>query len=279
MTRNTPNNTATESIAAEPSYEQILVKRQGELSLITLNRPDKLNAWTRQMNYELIDAISAANNDPAIGAIVVTGAGRGFCAGADIEHAFQNREDSERAARERKPDRKPVDWVRFVRESKPIVGAINGVAVGVGITLALPFDVLIASTEAKMGMFFVRMGVVPELASSHFLVQRVGWALASEMCLTGKLYKARELDGTGLVNRVVEPDRLMDDALATARAIAENPESSLRAVKYLLTANGAESDFEKVQEREREALAIAYESPAHKEAIQAFVEKRKPVFR
>ena len=255
------------------SYEQILVDRQDGLAVVTLNRPDKLNAWTRQMNRELIAAISQANDDPEVGAIVLTGAGRGFCAGADVEQAFHRRKEGDDEAEER-----TADWVELVRSSKPLVAAINGVAVGVGITMVLPFDILLASTAAKIGMFFVRMGLVPELGSSQLLVQRVGFAKASEMCLTGKLYEAAELEGTGLLNGIVDPESLMDEALSMANTIAANPPSSLRAIKKLLTENGSETDLAAVQRRELAALAKAYETPDHKEAVSAFLEKRAPRF-
>jgi enoyl-CoA hydratase/carnithine racemase len=257
------------------SYEQILWERRGDVGLLTLHRPEKLNAWTRRMQAEMFDAIDRANADPAIGAVVVTGAGRGFCAGADVKAQFATRLEGGEAS----ADQPRRDWVSFVRESKPLVAAINGVAVGVGLTMVLPFDVLLASSEARVGMFFVRMGLVPELASSHFLAQRVGFGLASEMCLTGQLYPAAELAGSGLFNRVVAPDRLLDEALALAGAIAANPDWSLRTIKRLLTQNAADSDTAAVQRREMAALEEAYRTPEHKEAVAAFLEKRPAAFR
>ena len=128
-------------------------------------------------------------------------------------------------------------------------------------------------------MFFVRMGLVPELASSHFLVQRVGFALASEMCLSGKLYEASELAGTGLVNRVVPHDQLLEEAIETARGIGANSAPSLRMIKELLTANGTCEDLQEVERREHDALEKAYMTPEHKEAVSAFMEKRQPRFR
>jgi 2-(1,2-epoxy-1,2-dihydrophenyl)acetyl-CoA isomerase len=157
------------------SYSQILVEQRGDVLLITLNRPEKLNAWTRTLNRELEDAIRGANENPDVGAIVITGAGRGFCAGADIGESFQAPlQADERPALNGGAEPGESRWVELIRESKPIVAAINGVAVGVGITMMLPVDIIIASDRARIGMFFVRMGLVPELASSHFLVQRVG---------------------------------------------------------------------------------------------------------
>jgi enoyl-CoA hydratase/carnithine racemase len=255
-------------------YEQITTETRGDVLLLTLNRPEKLNAWTDQMRREMIEAIDAANNDPAIGAVIVTGAGRGFCSGADIEQTFQSRIEG-------KPEERttPRDWVAFCRESKPLIAAVNGVAVGVGLTMILPFDIIVASDQARLGMFFVRMGLVPELASSHYIVQRVGFAKASEMCLTGKLYPATEVTGTGLVNEVVPHDQLLPRAFELASQIAVNSAPALRMIKALLTVNGACEDLREVQKREIEALAIAYSTPEHKEAVKAFLEKRKPDFR
>ena len=256
-------------------YGQIRWERRGEVGLLTLDRPEKLNAWTRRMQAEIFDALDRANADAGIGAVVVTGAGRGFCAGADVKAQFANRLEGGDPA----IDDARRDWVAFVRESKPLVAAINGVAVGVGLTMVLPFDVLLASTDAKVGMFFVRMGLVPELASSSFLARRVGFGLASEMCLTGRLYEASELAGSGLFNRVVTPDRLLHEAISVATAIAANPDWSLRTIKRLLTENASESDLELVQRRELEALERAYRTPEHREAVDAFLAKRPARFR
>lgn len=255
------------------SYEQILVENRGNVCWLTLNRPDRLNAWTRHMGRELAQAIHDANADPDVGAIVVTGAGRAFCAGADIEQAFNARLEGEA------DEGRSEDWVALVRRSKPMIAALNGVAVGVGITQVLPFDLLVASKQAKVGMFFVKMGLVPELGSSHFLVQRVGLALASEMCLTGRLYRAEELAQSSFFNHVVEHEELESFTQELAEQIAANPEPSLRMIKALLSENGSERSLDKVQERELEALHQAYETPEHREAVKAFLEKREPNFK
>jgi len=260
-------------------YTQILHEQIDDVVLLTLNRPEKLNAWTRTMNLELEDAIEAANDDPSVGAIVLTGAGRGFCAGADIQSSFTDRLSAVESGAEVEEEDTGRDWVSFVRSSKPLLAAVNGVAVGVGITMILPFDVILASDKARIGMFFVRMGLVPELASSHFLVQRVGFAVASEMCLSGRLYSADAFANTGLVNRVVEHDRLLDETMSVAKEIAANPAPSLRMIKALLTSNGSCDDLEQGGRRELEALELAYATPEHKEAVQAFLEKRPPRFR
>lgn len=257
-------------------YTQILEERRGNVLLLTLNRPDKLNAWTRTLNAELQDAIRAANDNPAVGAIVITGAGRAFCAGADIQESFHDPlQAGERPALNGGKEPGESQWVDLLRASKPIIAAINGVAVGIGITMVLPADIILASDRAQIGLFFVRMGLVPELGSSHFLVQRVGFAKASEMCLTGQLYNAADIADTGLVNRVVPHDALLDEAIALASQVASNPQPSLRMIKDLLTQNGSCEDLAEVCRREHVALAAAYETPEHKEAVAAFMARQK----
>ena len=255
----------------DSSYEQILFRTEGNVAVLTLNRPERLNAWTPVMNRELADAIGRCNEDASIGAIVVTGAGRGFCAGADIRDNFKARLDGE--------NEEPLgDWIGLVRGSKPIVAAVNGPSVGVGATMILPMDVIVASEAAKFAMAFVKMGLTPELASSHFLVQRMGFGRASEMCLSGRLYSGAEAYELGLADRLAAPDALLDTALEIAGAMAANPSPQLRWIKRLLTENGAETDIGAVQRREGEALQRAYVSAEHKEAVSAFLEKRPPNF-
>lgn len=255
--------------------DQISFERRGNVGIVTLNRPDRLNAWTNQMNGELCDVITHCNEDAEVGALVLTGAGRGFCAGADIKDNFQARLEGKTAGQ---PTRKLPDWVTLVRASKPLLAAVNGAAIGVGATMILPFDVIIASDRARFGMGFIKMGLVPELASSHFLVQRMGIGRASEMCLTGRLYSGAEAHAMGLVDRLVPHDDLLPTTLALAAEIAANPGPQLRWIKDLLTRNGSETDLTKVQQRELDHLLVARKSPEHKEAVSAFLEKRPPDF-
>src|SRR4051795_13554155 len=236
------------------SYQTIEYETRGRVALITLNRPDKLNAWTPQMASEQADAINAANDDPDVGAIVMTGAGRGFCAGADMDETFRTRlegtDPGGTTAEGSGGMPADVDWVGLMRASKPLIAAVNGAAVGIGMTMILPFDVIIASDRARFGMLFVKVGLVPELASTHFLVQRVGFGRAGEMALTGRLYDAAEALAMGLADRVVAPEDLLDTALALGEEIAANPAPQLRMIKRLLTANASETDLTAVQQRE-----------------------------
>jgi 2-(1,2-epoxy-1,2-dihydrophenyl)acetyl-CoA isomerase len=253
-------------------YEQINYDVDDGVATITLNRPDRRNAWTPRMARERFDAVARANEDPQVGAILVTGAGKGFCAGADMSAFDAQLEGGDRAEG-------GGDWTALVRASKPMVAAVNGAAVGVGLTMILPFDVIVASEQAKFGMFFIRMGIVPELASTHFLVQRMGFGRASEMCLSGRLYGAAEAHAAGLADHLVAPDELLSRAGEIARSMGGNPPPQLRWIKELLTRNGSETDLAEVQRREFLRLREAYATPEHREAVEAFLEKRPPRFR
>jgi 2-(1,2-epoxy-1,2-dihydrophenyl)acetyl-CoA isomerase len=164
-----------------------------------------------------------------------------------------------------------------MRASKPVVGAINGASIGVGLSMTLSMDFLVAHPDAKLSVRFVKMGVVPELASSHFLVQRCGWGNASDLVLSGRTVLGAEAKALGLVDDVA--DDVVAAAVARAESYAVNAPPSLRFAKQLLTDNGAESDLSLVQRRELAALEVAYTTPEHREAVAAFLEKREPDFR
>ncbi|MDP6978261.1 MAG: enoyl-CoA hydratase-related protein [Myxococcota bacterium] len=265
------------------SYEMITYGVHGDVALITLNRPDKLNAWTPQMSEEMADALGRSNDDRNIGAIVLTGAGRGFCAGADMEDTFKSRIDGVDPGKDTQGGSgglpAGLDWVKLVRESKPVVAAVNGAAVGIGLTMILPCDVILASERAKLGMGFIKMGLVPELASTHFLVQRMGFGRASEMCLSGRLYMAAEAHAQGLVDRLAPENEVLDQAMELAREFAANPAPQLLMTKRLLTENGSDTNLSEIQERESALLRECWKTPEHKEAVNAFIEKRPPKFR
>jgi enoyl-CoA hydratase/carnithine racemase len=258
------------------AYEQILREQRDDVVLLTLNRPDKLNAWTPQMSGELTDAIEAADADSSVGAVVVTGAGRGFCAGADISAVFDAQLSGEKAA---STPARTRDWIELIRTTKPIVAAVNGPAVGVGLTMILPFDRIVVAESAKLSVRFVKMGLVPELASSSFLPQRCGFGAASDLMLSGKTVLGGEAVAIGLADEVVADDAVVDIAIERARSYAENPTPQLRWIKELISQNANETDTTAVQHREVAALQQAYATPEHKEAVAAFLEKRKPVFR
>ena len=229
------------------------------------------------MGAEMAQAIAAANADNDVVAIVVTGAGRGFCAGADMSAVFQAQMDEK--AGDAEPPPSMGDWVGLMRSSKPIVAAINGAAIGVGLSQVLSMDHIVAAEGAKLSMRFVKVGVVPELGSSKLVPMRIGFGKASEMMLTGKTILAEEAAEIGLVDNCVAPDQLMDAAYEMAHAMGENPQASLAFTKQLLTENMTETSLKEVQKLELALLDQAYETPEHKEAIAAFLGKREPDFR
>jgi enoyl-CoA hydratase/carnithine racemase len=267
-------------MATVKTYEFITFEKRDRVGLITLNRPDRLNAWTYAMNDEILDAIEACNNDAGIGAIVITGAGRGFCAGADVKgfnNAISERESSSDGLT---PDdrRREEHLAAFLRRSKPLIAAVNGPSIGVGMTMTLPMDIRIASDSARFSMRFIRMGIVPEVASTTYLPQIVGLQNALDLILTAKTIDAEEALRIGLVKAVVPGDRLLDEALAYAAEIANNPTEQVVVAKQMVHKHMVQPDIDAVVGEENRNIVRAYKGPAHKEAVTAFLEKRQPKF-
>ena len=260
------------------TYETILCELRNGIMLITLNRPERLNAWTYHMGGELHHAIEAGNQDEAVLAMVLTGSGRGFCAGADIVDLFKAQSEGDRS--EGAETEQPGNWVELVRGSKPMVAAVNGAAIGVGLTQILPFDYIIGGPTAKFSARFIKMGLVPELASSYFIAARTGFGQANRLMLTGETIDSHRALQIGLIDESVETEaELVERGLELAQLMGDNPQKALRMVKSLVTQNLAETDLKKIQHRELTALHACYESPEHKEAIDAFINKRAPDFK
>jgi enoyl-CoA hydratase/carnithine racemase len=267
------------------SYSDILYEVEGPLLIITLNRPDKLNAYTAVMGRELTDAFRRADADDAIRVVIVTGAGRGFCAGADISagaNSFDAAAGTSVSFGTQAPDVRRsgssfVDAIFNCR--KPSIAAFNGAAVGVGLTLTLPMDIRIAAEGARFGFVFARRGLVPEAASAWFLPRLVGLSQALRWCLSGRLFKAEEALAGGLVSEIVPAASLLDRAKEIAREIAEETAPvSIALTRQLLWRYAGAADYS-------EALKIdgplAMELGAGgdvKEGVAAFLEKRKPRF-
>lgn len=260
------------------SYEQILVDRRDRVGIITLNRPEKLNAWSYHMAGEIRDAMESFNNDRSIGAVVMTGAGRAFCAGADIGGWDNQIEEAQARGRQPRAEADAENYINFVARSKPVVCAINGPCIGVGLTMTLPCDVRIASENARLSMRFIRIGVLPELASTKLLGHIVGLTHALELMLSGRIIDAAEAGRIGLVNRVVPAERLIDEAMETAAEIAFNPAESIAAVKSMAWDALQEPSLEAVMKREGKEFNLAMQRPYFKEAVKAFMEKRQPDF-
>jgi 2-(1,2-epoxy-1,2-dihydrophenyl)acetyl-CoA isomerase len=254
-------------------YEHILYESRGAVALITLNRPERLNAWTQRMENEFIDAIEAAAEDPAIGCVVVTGAGRGFCAGADIGGWDRGSKGAtprnlSKMLNEGGSPEVPLALSR----GKPIIAAINGVSVGVGLTMTMACDIRIASTEARFSARFVKVGLTPECGSSRYL------PLVAGLPNTGRIIDAEEALQRRLVDRLVAPEQLMPEAMKLAEEIAANPHEAVWQAKRLLHVNATESDLRRVTTLECYSIRERQAEPDHREAVQAFMEKRPPVF-
>lgn len=266
------------------SYETLLYEIDGAVLTVTLNRPDKLNAYTAVMGVELADAFHRADADDDVRVVIVTGAGRGFCAGADISggaRAFDAKAEGSVAFAA--PGRARQSGGGFVEAifncRKPSIAAINGAAVGVGATLTLPMDIRIASSAAKLGFIFARRGLVPEAGSAWFLPKLVGLPQALRWCLSGALITADDAKAGGLLSEVVEPDQLLARARAIALEIAENtaPVSVALARQMLWRFAGAPDPWGLLKVDGPLSMELGA-GPDVREGVGAFIEKRPPRF-
>ena len=263
------------------SYKHILVDVADQVATMTLNRPQRLNAWTPEMAAEMIDAFQKIDEDDSITVSILTGAGRGFCAGMDLSAGGSTFDAS---AQEGADKERPVtdipggSIIRSLLElKKPIIVAVNGPTVGVGVTMILPMDIRLAAESARFGMVFVRRGVLPELASPWFLPRIVGVSKAAELMYTGRIISAQEALECGLVSRVVPDAELMSVAREMASEIATHAAPvSLALTKRMLWQFLAETDLERVEEINHTYFAWAGTQPDCKEGIDSFLEKRPP---
>jgi|CXWL01.1.fsa_nt_gi enoyl-CoA hydratase/carnithine racemase len=261
--------------------QEIRYEVRDRVATVTLHRPEKLNAFTRRMRDELIEAFGSADADDGVRAVIVTGAGRAFCAGADLSGGgatfdYAKRDD---AGEDDHRDGGGRVSLSIFALKKPVIAAINGPAVGVGATMTLPMDIRIASSAAKFGFVFARRGIVPEACSSWFLPKVVGVSRAAEWLYTGRVFGADEALAGGLVSRVVEPGDLMPAARALAREIADNtsPVAVALARQMLWRMAGADHPMEAHKVDSRGIFSMGA-SPDVKEGIAAFLEKRAPQF-
>ena len=264
------------------AFTEILYVVEDGVLTLTLNRPAKLNALTRTMLAELLEALERADADDAVRAVIVTGAGRAFCAGADLSAGAKTfdraaRPDADPAAPHR--DGGGLFTLRVYDLKKPVIAAINGPAVGFGATMTLPMDIRIASSAARMGFVFSRRGVVPEAASTWFLPRVVGINQAAEWVYTGRVFPAAEALAGGLVSRVVEPDALLPTARALAREMADNTSavSVALARQMMWTLLGADHPMAGHRLDSR-AMEYMGRSPDAYEGVTSFLEKRPPRF-
>ena len=254
------------------------------VATITLNRPDRLNAFTHPMADEIIAAFDATDADDDVRVVVVTGAGRGFCAGADLAGTGDSADARGGTFDQGGATEAPRDYggqvsLRIFASTKPVIGAINGPAVGVGATMTLPMDVRLLSTSARMGFVFARRGIVPEAASSWFLPRLVGISQAMEWVMTGRVFDAQEALAGGLARSVHEPDALLPAAYALAAEIVENTSgvSVALARRMLWRMLGADSPVEAHVRDSMAMFALGSAGDAY-EGVQAFLDKRPAVF-
>ncbi|MEX0781303.1 MAG: enoyl-CoA hydratase-related protein [Dehalococcoidia bacterium] len=249
------------------------------VATLTLNRPERMNALRPQTTREMREAIAAARDDDNVRCLLITGAGRGFCAGDDFQAIFLA-EDREKRRVERKINRLKqgelsLDDV-FALE-KPTIAAVNGAAVGYGMDLALYCDIRFASENAKFGWYFTRRGVLGTVGGTFVLRQLVGLSKAFELTLTGDLVDAEEAQRIGLVSKVVPGEQLMEEARAMARKLASGPPLAQRAVKRAMH-KGFEMDWKTLGEYQQALGDVLWETDDHLEGVNSFVEKREPRF-
>jgi enoyl-CoA hydratase/carnithine racemase len=263
-------------------FEQIKTDLAERVLTITLDRPERLNAWTAQMGEELRAAFDRADADDEVRAVIVTGAGRGFCAGADLASGgdtfdYRARVQAESAGPPR--DNGGQLTLRIFESTKPVIAAINGPAVGVGATMTLPMDVRLASESARIGFVFVRRGIVPEACSSWFLPRLVGISRAMEWVATGRVFEAQEALQGGLVRSVHPPGELLDAAHALAREIADNaaPVSVALARQMMWRMLGAEHPMI-AHRADSRGLFLRGQAEDVREGIAAFLDKRPAQF-
>ena len=257
------------------SSKHVEVVCTGHVACVTMNRPDKLNALTSQMAAELHSALAAIAEDSNVRVAILTGAGRGFCSGADVNELLA-------------PDTRAVNVqdgfgvtelsARIWSMPQPVIAAVNGVAAGAGLAIALACDIRIASHEAGFSSVFVKRSLVPDTGASLLLPRVVGAAAAMEMALTGNVYNAQWALEKGLVSRVVTADKLMQEATALADEIASNPPLAVRATRSLLNGGDA-ADLAAAMQRESETKALLSATDDAREASLSFLERRPPVYR
>ncbi len=271
----------------QQKFETITYSIANNIATITLNRPDKLNAFTPVMRNEICAALDLTDADDEVRVVVFTGAGRAFCAGADLSSGgntfdYKNRQDSAREelrVGDVYRDGGGIVTLRIYDSLKPVIGAINGAAVGIGVTMQLAMDIRLAADNAKFGFVFARRGVTPEAASAWFLHRTVGMQTALEWIYTGRVFSATEAHERGLVRSLHKPEDLLDATYALAREIADNsaPVSVALARRMLWQMSGAAHpmDAHKIDSR---AIQSRGQSNDAREGIASFLEKREARF-
>jgi 2-(1,2-epoxy-1,2-dihydrophenyl)acetyl-CoA isomerase len=260
-------------------FEDILLEKDGGIALLVLNRPDRLNSFTTKMYRELSNRMNQIKKDDEIKVVIITGAGKGFCAGSDVSDRLASRV-GKIGEENRFETLRPTGAVALdiADLDKPIIAAINGVAVGAGLSLALLSDIRLASDKARFGAVWINMGFIPDLGATYYLPRIVGMEKALELMLSGEVINAEEALRIGLVSRIVPHERLMTDAKELATKIAAGPSVAVELTKRGLR-RALSNDLKTQLDYESYAQNLCRKTEDHKEAVQAFKEKRKPKFR
>jgi len=255
-------------------YKALLVQVTDAVALVKLNNPESLNALSADIKADLADFLTQARADEGIRAIVLTGEGRAFCAGGDLKG-----QPASSVAEGRTRIKKLQELVKLIRDTeKPVIAAVNGFAVGAGMNLAIACDIIIAAEDSKFSEIFTNVALIPDAGGLHFLPQLVGPMRAKELCFTARRIGATEAERMGLVNKVVPPDELIDEAMRMAATIAKGPAISIAYIKRLLN-KSMEWDLDTLLEAEAFAQGICMKTEDAQEGVLAFKEKRSPVFR
>ena len=261
------------------TYKCLLYEVKDAIATLTLNRPDRLNALGDTLRDDLHDAVLRAGADPGVRAMVITGAGKGFCSGGDVKAMNEAKESgAERPVAEKVAPLRDRVLLAMRDAPQPIIAAVNGAAAGAGMNLALGCDIRLASTAARFGETFAKRGLHPDWGGTYFLPRLVGMAKAAELIFTGDMIDAHEALRLGLVSAVYPPEELLPAAYELARKIAAGPPIAIRLAKRALY-NGEGTDLRGGLEFETFAQNICFETEDAREGIRAFVEKRAPQFK
>lgn len=254
-------------------FETVLYEVRNQVAYITLNRPDKLNAFTEQLNKEIQTAIKDASRDKAVRALVITGAGRAFCSGEDLAGVSDDMDHGEVLRKRYNPMLLELD-----RCEKPVIAAVNGVAAGAGMSLALACDFRVASEKASFVEAFIHVGLVPDAGNLYYLPRIIGHAKALELAVFGEKVPAEKAIELGLVTEVIPMGNWDEKVAAFAERLANMPTKAIGLIKRNLKASW-HSNLENYLERDAQSQRIAGQTADHKEGVQSFMEKRKPVFK
>lgn len=258
------------------SYHSFILTKADGVAVIQMNNPKAMNALEDELSAELLSAYKDVAADPAVGAVILTGAEKGFCAGGDLKKLNEGFPTAEAGYDYMKSFREMV--TTFLNMPKPTIAAVNGFAVGAGFCIAMQADLILASDKAKFGMAFANVGLIPDLAGLYTLPRLVGLQRAKELVFTGRTIGAEEAGAMGIVNRVVPHEQLLDEAQKLARRLADGPRVALRMAKNVMN-DSINMTLEQLLDLEPHAQSICFQSEDHKIGVQAFFRKEKPVFK